>query len=46
MEIEAAQHPELEELKRDVAPEKVLDTLDHAAAITRATKESCNKAES
>jgi len=30
LEIKEAQNPELEELKRDVAPEKVLDTIDHA----------------
>jgi uncharacterized membrane protein len=31
LEIEAAGDPELEELKRDVAPEKVLDTIAQAA---------------
>jgi uncharacterized membrane protein len=30
LEIEEAQNPELEELKRDVAPEKVLDTIGDA----------------
>lgn len=35
MGLAVADHPELEVLKRDVAPEKVLDQLDHAEAVTR-----------
>jgi uncharacterized membrane protein len=35
MDIAEAHDPELDELKRDVAPEKVLDTLDRAATTTR-----------
>ena len=35
MGIDEAHDPELDELKRDVAPERVLDTLDRAAAATR-----------
>ena len=30
VEIQEAKNPELAELKRDVAPEKVLDTIEHA----------------
>lgn len=34
LDIHQARNPELEELKRDVAPEKVLDSLDRAARVT------------
>lgn len=33
MDIEEAKNPELDELKRDVAPEKVLDTISEVAEI-------------
>lgn len=35
LDIKEAQNPELEELKRDVAPEKVLDTIHQAERVQR-----------